>query len=202
MIPAGRPNRCRRSGTSSAGLRQRPFETAPSSPLRRVAPAARTYSAATSEEIARWMAPEVRKFRGKLRTFVFVNGVIVIVVDLRAHGSATSSPCSGPSTSRSSTRSSGTRATTGATCSASRAIAGSSIVAGETIEEARGLFDQGARARFRVRRACRCRPCPASGAATGMQRAAGFDPNAHRHAAVSRHRCSARSRIATRFFAW
>jgi serine/threonine-protein kinase len=34
--------------------------------------------AATSEEMARWMAPEVRKFRGSFGTFAFVNAVIII----------------------------------------------------------------------------------------------------------------------------
>ncbi|MGE5727355.1 MAG: serine/threonine-protein kinase, partial [Gemmatimonas sp.] len=56
---------------------QRPFDTAPSSPL----PAQRTgmtHYQATSEEIARWMAPEVRKFRGSFGTFAFVNAVIVM----------------------------------------------------------------------------------------------------------------------------
>jgi len=57
---------------------QRPFETAPSSPL----PATRTggvmHYQATSEEMARWMAPEVRKFRASFGTFAFVNAVIVL----------------------------------------------------------------------------------------------------------------------------
>ncbi|MFI5241536.1 MAG: serine/threonine-protein kinase [Gemmatimonadales bacterium] len=56
----------------------RPFQTAPSSPL----PATRADTgvryAATSEEMARWMAPEVRKFRGSFGTFAFVNAVIII----------------------------------------------------------------------------------------------------------------------------
>ena len=64
--------------TSSQSWEPRHFETAPSSPL----PVSRTgisnYSPATSEEIARWMAPEVRKFRGSFGTFAFVNAVIVI----------------------------------------------------------------------------------------------------------------------------
>ena len=64
--------------TSSQSWEPRHFDTAPSSPL----PASRTgishYSPATSEEIARWMAPEVRKFRGSFGTFAFVNAVIVI----------------------------------------------------------------------------------------------------------------------------
>jgi serine/threonine protein kinase len=64
--------------TSSQNWEPRHFETAPSSPL----PVSRTgisnYSPATSEEIARWMAPEVRKFRGSFGTFAFVNAVIVI----------------------------------------------------------------------------------------------------------------------------
>ncbi|HLB09463.1 MAG TPA: serine/threonine-protein kinase [Gemmatimonadaceae bacterium] len=64
--------------TSSQNWEPRHFDTAPSSPL----PASRTgishYSPATSEEIARWMAPEVRKFRGSFGTFAFVNAVIVI----------------------------------------------------------------------------------------------------------------------------
>jgi serine/threonine protein kinase len=56
---------------------RRPFETAPASPL----PATRdgtAHYAATSEEISRWMAPEVRKFRGSFGTFAFVNAVIII----------------------------------------------------------------------------------------------------------------------------
>jgi len=56
---------------------QRPFETAPSSPLPMQRTAVTHYQA-TSEEMARWMAPEVRKFRGKFGTFAFVNAVIVI----------------------------------------------------------------------------------------------------------------------------
>jgi serine/threonine-protein kinase len=64
--------------TSSQSWAPRHFDTAPSSPL----PVSRTgisnYSPATSEEIARWMAPEVRKFRGSFGTFAFVNAVIVI----------------------------------------------------------------------------------------------------------------------------
>jgi serine/threonine-protein kinase len=56
---------------------QRPFETAPASPL----PAQRTgvmHYQPTSEEMARWMAPEVKKFRGSFGTFAFVNAVIVM----------------------------------------------------------------------------------------------------------------------------
>ncbi len=64
--------------TSSQNWEPRHFDTAPSSPL----PVSRTgisnYSPATSEDIARWMAPEVRKFRGSFGTFAFVNAVIVI----------------------------------------------------------------------------------------------------------------------------
>jgi eukaryotic-like serine/threonine-protein kinase len=62
---------------SSQGWEQRRFETAPSSPL----PASHglsQYSPATSEEIARWMAPEVRAFRSKFGTFAFVNAVIIV----------------------------------------------------------------------------------------------------------------------------
>jgi hypothetical protein len=56
---------------------QRPFETAPSSPLPANRAGVMQYQA-TSEEMARWMAPEVRKFRGSFGTFAFVNAVIVI----------------------------------------------------------------------------------------------------------------------------
>ncbi|MGH7623384.1 MAG: serine/threonine-protein kinase, partial [Gemmatimonadaceae bacterium] len=64
--------------TSQPDWDRRPFQTAPASPL----PVARDTSgvryAATSEEMARWMAPEVRKFRGSFGTFAFVNAVIII----------------------------------------------------------------------------------------------------------------------------
>jgi len=56
---------------------QRPFETAPSSPL----PVQRTgmmQYQPTSEELARWMAPEVRKFRGSFGTYAFVNAIMIL----------------------------------------------------------------------------------------------------------------------------
>ncbi|HEY2896223.1 MAG TPA: protein kinase [Gemmatimonadaceae bacterium] len=56
---------------------QRPFDMAPSSPLPADRQSVMHYQA-TSEEMARWMAPEVRKFRGSFGTFAFVNAVIVI----------------------------------------------------------------------------------------------------------------------------
>ncbi len=56
---------------------QRPYEVAPTSPLP-VAHGAVTHYQASSEEVARWMAPEVRKFRSSFGTFAFVNAVIVI----------------------------------------------------------------------------------------------------------------------------
>jgi serine/threonine protein kinase len=57
---------------------QRPFEAARTSPLPATRTGGMTHYQATSEEMARWMAPEVRKFRGSFGTFAFVNAVIVI----------------------------------------------------------------------------------------------------------------------------
>jgi len=65
------------SPTASPAWDNRPFQTAPSSPLPATRESGVRY-AATSEEMARWMAPEVRKFRGSFGTFAFVNSVIII----------------------------------------------------------------------------------------------------------------------------
>jgi serine/threonine-protein kinase len=153
---------------------QRPFETAPSSPL----PATRTggviHYQATSEEIARWMAPEVRKFRGSFGTFAFVNAVIVIA-SIFAHGDyyvitvfwsmlmafKYSKLWNAGYDWRDVFRQPRDR----------RLV----DLAGETIEEARGLFDKERRALPRPPRMS-LPPMPAMPGSTAQQRAAGFDP--------------------------
>ena len=159
--------------TSSQNWEQRPFETAPSSPL----PASHHlshYNAATSEEIARWMAPEVRKFRGSFGTFAFVNGVIIIAsiighMDLYVitvfwsmlMAFKYSKLWNAGYDWRDVFRQPRDR----------RLV----DLAGETIEEARGLFDKERRSLPRPPRMS-LPPMPMPGN-TGMQRAAGFDPN-------------------------
>ena len=157
--------------------------------------------AATSEEMARWMAPEVRKFRGSFGTFAFVNAVIVIA-SIFGHADfyvitvlwwmimafKYSKLWNAGYDWRDVFRQPRDR----------RLV----DVAGETIEEARGLFDQGApRAAASAARGARrpCRPCRRQhGAAARRRIRRAVAPTWDRIAA----RCSARSRIATRFCAW
>ena len=160
--------------TSSQSWEPRPFETAPASPL----PMSRTgishYSAATSEEIARWMAPEVRKFRGSFGTFAFVNAIMIIAsvighMDLYVvtvfwsmlMAFKYSKLWNAGYDWRDVFRQPRDR----------RLV----DLAGETIEEARGLFDKERRSLPRPpRMALPPLPLPRS---TAQQRAAGFDPN-------------------------
>jgi serine/threonine protein kinase len=151
---------------------QRPFESAPSSPL----PAARTgmtHYQATSEEIARWMAPEVRKFRGSFGTYAFVN-VIMILASVIGHmdlyvvtvfwsmlmAFKYSKLWNAGYDWRDVFRQPRDR----------RLV----DLAGETIEEARGLFDKERRGLPRSPRVS-LPPMPMPGS-TAQQRASGFDP--------------------------
>jgi serine/threonine-protein kinase len=152
---------------------QRPFETAPSSPL----PSARTgmtHYQATSEEIARWMAPEVRKFRGSFGTYAFVN-VIMILASVIGHmdlyvvtvfwsmlmAFKYSKLWNAGYDWRDVFRQPRDR----------RLV----DLAGETIEEARGLFDKERRALPRSPRVS-LPPMPPMPGSTSQQRASGFDP--------------------------
>jgi serine/threonine protein kinase len=153
---------------------QRPFDTAPSSPL----PANRaavTHYQATSEEMARWMAPEVRKFRGSFGTFAFVNAVIVIA-SIFGHADfyvitvfwsmimafKYSKLWNAGYDWRDVFRQPRDR----------RLL----DVAGETIEEARGLFDKERRKLPRAPRMA-LPPMPPMPGSTAQQRASGFDAN-------------------------
>jgi serine/threonine protein kinase len=63
---------------TAASWDPRPYEAAPVSPLPAPGGSVAQYTAATNDEIARWMAPEVRKFRASFGTYAFVNAVIVL----------------------------------------------------------------------------------------------------------------------------
>jgi serine/threonine-protein kinase len=153
---------------------QRPFESAPSSPL----PVARTgvtHYAATSEEIARWMAPEVRKFRGSFGTFAFVNAVIVIA-SIFGHADyyvVTVFWSMVMAFKYSKLWNAGYDWRDVFRQPRDRRLVD---LAGETIEEARGLFDKERRAMPRQPRIS-LPPMPAMPGSSAQHRAAGFDPN-------------------------
>jgi serine/threonine protein kinase len=153
---------------------QRPFESAPSSPL----PVARTgvtHYAATSEEIARWMAPEVRKFRGSFGTFAFVNAVIVIA-SIFGHADyyvVTVFWSMVMAFKYSKLWNAGYDWRDVFRQPRDRRLVD---LAGETIEEARGLFDKERRAMPRQPRMS-LPPMPAMPGSSAQHRAAGFDPN-------------------------
>ena len=159
--------------TSSQDYAPRPFETAPSSPL----PASHAlshYSPATSEEIARWMAPEVRAFRGKFGTFAFVNAVIIIFSIFGHAEFFFVTPIWGifMAFKYSKLWNAGYDWRDVFRQPRDRRLVD---LAGETIEEARGLFDKERRSLPRPPRMS-LPPMPLPGN-TAQQRAAGFDPN-------------------------
>jgi hypothetical protein len=153
---------------------QRPFETAPSSPIPANRAGVMQYQA-TSEEMARWMAPEVRKFRGSFGTFAFVNAVIVLA-SIFGHADfyvitvfwsmimafKYSKLWNAGYDWRDVFRQPRDR----------RLV----DVAGETIEEARGLFDKERRKLPRPPRMA-LPPMPPMPGSTEQQRASGFDAN-------------------------
>ena len=160
--------------TSSQSWEPRHFETAPPSPL----PVSRTgisnYSPATSEEIARWMAPEVRKFRGSFGTFAFVNAVIVIG-SIFGHADfyvVTVFWSMVMAFKYSKLWNAGYDWRDVFRQPRDRRLVD---LAGETIEEARGLFDKERRAMPRPARAS-LPPMPLSGPLS-QQRPSGFDTN-------------------------
>lgn len=158
--------------TSSQDYAPRPFETAPSSPL----PASHQlshYSPATSEEIARWMAPEVRAFRGKFGTFAFVNAVIIIFSIFGHADFFFVTPIWGifMAFKYSKLWNAGYDWRDVFRQPRDRRLVD---LAGETIEEARGLFDKERRSLPRPSRMLPPMPLPGN---TAQQRAAGFDPN-------------------------
>jgi serine/threonine protein kinase len=153
---------------------QRPFESAPSSPLP-VPRTAVTHYAATSEEIARWMAPEVRKFRGSFGTFAFVNAVIVIA-SIFGHADyyvVTVFWSMVMAFKYSKLWNAGYDWRDVFRQPRDRRLVD---LAGETIEEARGLFDKERRAMPRQPRMS-LPPMPAMPGSSAQHRAAGFDPN-------------------------
>ncbi len=152
----------------------RRFETAPSSPL----PVSRTgisnYSPATSEEIARWMAPEVRKFRASFGTFAFVNAVIVLA-SIFGHADfyvVTVFWSMAMAFKYSKLWNAGYDWRDVFRQPRDRRLFD---LAGETIEEARGLFDKERRSLPRPARAA-LPPMPLAGGAS-PQRGAAFDSN-------------------------
>jgi eukaryotic-like serine/threonine-protein kinase len=153
---------------------QRPFETASSSPL----PANRsglTHYQATSEEVARWMAPEVRKFRGSFGTFAFVNAVIVIA-SIFGHADfyvVTVFWSMIMAFKYSKLWNAGYDWRDVFRQPRDRRLLD---VAGETIEEARGLFDKERRKLPRPPRVA-LPPMPPMPGSTAQQRAGGFDAN-------------------------
>ncbi|MBK5189702.1 MAG: protein kinase, partial [Gemmatimonadaceae bacterium] len=153
---------------------ERPFETAPASPLP-VARTGLTHYAATSEEIARWMAPEVRKFRGSFGTFAFVNAVIVIA-SIFGHADyyvVTVFWSMIMAFKYSKLWNAGYDWRDVFRQPRDRRLVD---LAGETIEEARGLFDKERRAMPRAPRMA-LPPMPAMPGSPEHQRAAGFDPS-------------------------
>ena len=159
--------------TSSQDYAPRPFETAPSSPLP-ASHALSQYSPATSEEIARWMAPEVRAFRGKFGTFAFVNAVIIIFSIFGHAEFFFVTPIWGifMAFKYSKLWNAGYDWRDVFRQPRDRRLVD---LAGETIEEARGLFDKERRSLPRPPRMS-LPPMPLPGN-TAQQRAAGFDPN-------------------------
>ena len=159
--------------TSSQQWNQpRPFETAPSSPLPAQRVGIANYTAATSEEIARWMAPEVRAFRGKFGTFAFVNAVI-IAFSIFGHADFLGlTPLWGIyiAFKYSKLWNAGYDWRDVFRQPRDRRLVD---LAGETIEEARGLFDKERRKLPRAQRMLPPLPMPGN---TQQQRAAGFDP--------------------------
>ena len=157
---------------SSSSYEPRRFETAPSSPL----PVSRTgisnYSPATSEEIARWMAPEVRKFRASFGTFAFVNAVIVLA-SIFGHADfyvVTVFWSMAMAFKYSKLWNAGYDWRDVFRQPRDRRLFD---LAGETIEEARGLFDKERRSLPRPHRAA-LPPMPGD---ASQQRGAGFDPH-------------------------
>jgi serine/threonine protein kinase len=169
-IPA--PAEARPAQRTSQQDWQRPFDTAPSSPL----PAVRTgitHYQATSEEMARWMAPEVRKFRGSFGTFAFVNGVIIIA-SVFGHADfyvVTVFWSMIMAFKYSKLWNAGYDWRDVFRQPRDRRLVD---VAGETIEEARGLFDKERRKLPRAPRMA-LPPMPPMPGSTAQQRAAGFD---------------------------
>ncbi len=160
--------------TSSQSWEPRHFETAPSSPLAVSRTGISNYSPATSEEIARWMAPEVRKFRGSFGTFAFVNAVIVIG-SIFGHADfyvVTVFWSMVMAFKYSKLWNAGYDWRDVFRQPRDRRLVD---LAGETIEEARGLFDKERRAMPRPARAS-LPPMPLSGPLS-QQRPGGFDTN-------------------------
>ena len=158
--------------TSAQDYSPRPFESAPSSPLP-ASHALSSYSPATSEEIARWMAPEVRAFRGKFGTFAFVNAVIIIFSIFGHADFFFVTPIWGifMAFKYSKLWNAGYDWRDVFRQPRDRRLVD---LAGETIEEARGLFDKERRSLPRPPRMLPPMPLPGN---TSQQRAAGFDPN-------------------------